>query len=189
MSRRHRRGRSSLGTLLTLVFAAILGALFVVEPESSEAIPHTPPGVPEIATEAAPTGTSTSASLAKGARFDCTVASVHDGDTFRCEQADAEGKQIRIRLSGVAARETNGSCGRGHPCPEASAEAATAALTELAAGEALTCRSEGRTYNRVAAFCRRADGVDLSCAMLASGTVARWDRYWRDHACEGVRPS
>lgn len=47
----------------------------------------------------------------------------------------------------------------------------------------------GTTYNRIAAFCRTAAGVDLSCAMLDSGTVARLDRHWNGHRCQyGVRP-
>jgi endonuclease YncB( thermonuclease family) len=109
--------------------------------------------------------------------FPCAVASVHDGDTFRC----ADG--VRVRVAGIDARELDGSCAPGHPCASAPPEQATAALDRLIDGQTLTCEPNGRTYNRVAAFCRRADGVDVSCAMLASGTVARWDRYWRGHRC------
>jgi endonuclease YncB( thermonuclease family) len=114
---------------------------------------------------------------ALGDTFGCTVASITDGDTFRC----ADG--ARIRLSGVAARETDGTCSQGHPCPDASAEAATAELRSLASGRTLTCRNVGTTYNRIAAFCQREDGVDLSCAMVSSGTVLRWDRHWGSHMC------
>jgi endonuclease YncB( thermonuclease family) len=114
----------------------------------------------------------------------CTVASITDGDTLRCAETGSDGKQIRIRLSGVAARERDGTCSAGHPCPEGSAEAATAELERLATGEVLICREVGRTYGRVAAFClRRSDGLDLSCAMVASGTAARWDRHWGGHRC------
>lgn len=112
--------------------------------------------------------------------FTCTVASITDGDTFRCAQMDAGGKQIRIRLSGVAARESDGSCTEGHPCPTASGEAATQELSRLALGQDLQCEQVGTTYNRIAAFCRLPSGVDLSCAMVASGTTARWERYWKD---------
>lgn len=117
--------------------------------------------------------------------FACTVASISDGDTFRCAELEPSGKQIRVRLSGVNARERDGSCSANHPCPAASAEAATAALSDLALGQRLTCRQEGTTYNRRAAFCRRSDGVDLSCAMVASGTAAKWERYWGGHRCGG----
>ena len=115
--------------------------------------------------------------------FTCTVASITDGDTFRCSETGADGRQIRVRLSGVAAREREGDCARGHPCPAASAQAAEDALRRLAAGETLRCREAGRTYGRIAAFCRRDDGVDLSCAMVESGTAARWERYWGNHRC------
>lgn len=115
--------------------------------------------------------------------FPCTVASITDGDTFRCEETGKDGKQIRIRLSGVAARERDGSCSPGHPCPAASAGAATAALSDLALGQRLSCKSVGSTYDRIAAFCSTPAGVDLSCAMVASGTATKWDRYWGRHTC------
>jgi endonuclease YncB( thermonuclease family) len=136
-------------------------------------------------------GTSGSCSDAAGAGaagpdadiFTCTVASVTDGDTFRCSETDADGRQIRIRLSGVSAREADGSCSPGHPCPAVSAEAAAAQLRHLALGQRLACEANGTSYRRVAAFCRTADGTDLSCAMVESGTAERWDRYWNGHRC------
>lgn len=115
--------------------------------------------------------------------FTCTVASVTDGDTFRCQEADISGRQIRVRVSGIAARETDGSCSPGHPCPSATAEAATAALSRLITGQRLSCESAGRTHGRIAAFCRREDGTDISCAMVDSGTALRWDRHWGAHRC------
>ncbi|WP_162806484.1 thermonuclease family protein [Sphingosinicella terrae] len=123
------------------------------------------------------------APAADAATFACTVASVTDGDTFRCAETNAQGRQIRLRLSGIAARERNGRCTDGHPCPSASAEAAAAELRRLAQGEPLTCCRVGTSFDRIAAFCRRRDGVDLSCAMVESGTAARWDRYWGSHRC------
>lgn len=113
-----------------------------------------------------------------GGPFSCVVASVHDGDTMRCQDG------TRVRLSGIDAREANGSCAPGHPCADASADAATAALRQLALGQGFVCEDEGATYNRRAGFCRRSDGLDLSCAMLASGTVAKWGRYWKGHRCQ-----
>lgn len=115
--------------------------------------------------------------------FSCTVASVTDGDTFRCSELDASGRQIRVRIAGIDARERNGSCAPGHPCASASAEAATAALFDLVDGQRLQCDPENLTYGRIAAFCRRNDGRDISCAMVDSGTVARWERYWGGHRC------
>lgn len=124
-----------------------------------------------------------------GEPFTCSVASITDGDTFRCEETDEQGRAIRIRLSGVAARETDGTCSPGHPCPDASAEAATAALSHLARGQTLACQKVGETYGRVAAFCKRSDGVDLSCAMVESGTALKWWRYWRFHTCPALPQS
>lgn len=117
-----------------------------------------------------------------GDAFACTVASITDGDTLRCFETELDGRQIRVRLSGIAARERDGTCGSG-PCPTASAEAATAVLESLALGEQMTCRQVGDTHGRRAAFCDLPSGVDLSCAMVASGTVKVWTRYWGGHAC------
>jgi endonuclease YncB( thermonuclease family) len=113
----------------------------------------------------------------RGDAFSCSVWYVHDGDTFRCTNG------TRIRVAGIDAREVDGSCAPGHPCASAPPEKATAALKRLVEGQTLTCEPNGTTYNRVAAFCRRPDGVDVSCAMMASGTVARWPRYWKGHRC------
>jgi endonuclease YncB( thermonuclease family) len=109
--------------------------------------------------------------------FSCSVWYVHDGDTFRCQDG------TRVRVAGIDARETDRSCAPGHPCASAPPEEATAALKRLVEGQTLTCEANGTTYDRIAAFCRRSDGVDVSCAMMASGTVTRWDRYWRGHSC------
>ena len=118
-----------------------------------------------------------------GGSFVCTVANVHDGDTLRCAERDNDGRQLRVRLSGIDARELDGSCAVGHPCASAPPEAATAALERLADGQRLECARQGKTYRRIAAFCVNGAGVDLSCAMLKSGTVAKWERYWNGHRC------
>lgn len=137
-----------------------------------------------IAWTQAPTISAALPSIDTGeSSFTCNVASITDGDTFRCSEIDARGRQIRLRVSGIAARERDGTCTDGHPCPAALAEAATAELRRLAAGQRLTCQNVGATYGRIAAFCQRSDGLDLSCAMVASGTVEKWDRYWGRHHC------
>jgi endonuclease YncB( thermonuclease family) len=115
--------------------------------------------------------------------FTCTVVYVTDGDTLRCAEQDAGGREIRVRISGIDAREKDGSCAPGHPCASAPPEMATAELERLTNGQALRCKPAGDTYGRVAAWCSRADGTDVSCAMMASGTVARWSRYWGLHRC------
>ena len=125
--------------------------------------------------------------------FTCTPTRVWDGDgPIWC----AEGP--RIRLSGIAAREMDGSCRPGHPCPRASAEEARDALVSLigrrvgvasqghvlVSGPALTCRSEGSAGgSRTAAWCVSPRSGDLSCAMVRGGWALRWDRYWRNHRC------
>lgn len=116
-------------------------------------------------------------------RFTCTVAHITDGDTFRCAEQDATGREIRVRVSGLDAREKDGTCAPGHPCASAPAQAATAELSQLIQGQVLTCEPVGETYHRVAAWCTRRDGTDVSCAMMASGTVALWPKYWGSHRC------
>ncbi|HYI47725.1 MAG TPA: hypothetical protein VEX35_04595 [Allosphingosinicella sp.] len=131
--------------------------------------------------------------VAEGERFACTPEKVWDGDgPIHC----AEGP--KVRLAGIAAREMDGSCSPGHPCPEATAQAAREALAALLGrtigsastghllveGPSLECRSEGSANgSRTAAWCTSPTAGDLSCAMVASGTAAKWERYWRGHSC------
>ncbi|MGN3974210.1 thermonuclease family protein [Tsuneonella sp. SYSU-LHT278] len=128
-----------------------------------------------------------------GERFTCTPTRVWDGDgPIWC----AEGP--RVRLSGVAAREIDGSCRDGQPCPAASATDARDALVRLVgraagrsseghvlvAGPTMTCRSDGSAGgSRTAAWCVSPIGGDLSCAMVRGGWALRWNRYWRGHRC------
>jgi endonuclease YncB( thermonuclease family) len=126
--------------------------------------------------------------------FPCEAALVWDGDGITC----ADGR--KVRLSGINAREIDGDhCRKGHPCPAAPAPIARAQLVELLGGKRgvikrrkgehivvrmqLRCELTGASYDRVTAFCTTAKGSDLSCAMLASGTVAKWHRHWADHRC------
>ena len=131
--------------------------------------------------------------VAAGHSFTCTPTHVWDGDgPVWC----AEGPHVRI--SGIAARETDGTCRSYQPCPAASAEQARDALVDLLGGARgttptghvlvdgppLSCRSDGSAGgSRTAAWCRFPSGEDLSCAMIATGTVLRWDRYWKGPEC------
>ena len=131
--------------------------------------------------------------VASGQSFTCTPTHVWDGDgPVWC----AEGPHLRI--AGIAAREMDGTCRTNQPCPAASAIEARDALVQLMGGARgtistghvvvrgprLTCRSEGGAGgNRTAAWCRLPSGADLSCAMIKTGTVLRWDRYWKGPAC------
>ena len=128
-----------------------------------------------------------------GQVFTCTPTAVWDGDgPVWCEEGP------RIRLAGIAAREMDGSCSKGHPCPAASAEHARDALVQLVGepigkgrhghvlvqGPAMRCLSNGSAGgNRTAAWCVSPLGGDLNCAMVRGGFAARWDRYWKQHQC------
>jgi endonuclease YncB( thermonuclease family) len=131
--------------------------------------------------------------VAAGVSFTCTPTRIWDGDgPIWC----AEGP--RIRLAGIAAREMDGSCRQGHPCPRASAVAARDHLVRLVGrpvgrsreghilvrGDTLRCQSEGSGRGeRTAAWCMTGSGTDLSCAMIRAGMAARWERYWHGRGC------
>lgn len=109
--------------------------------------------------------------------FSCTVVSVTDGDTLRCING------TRIRIAAIAARETDESCREGHPCPLASGASAKRELSRLTLGRRLSCEPTGRNYNRVAAFCRTSAGTEISCAMVAGGYAAPWERFGYGARC------
>lgn len=153
-----------------------LALALVVQPRTDFGVRTQPSSQPVSA------GKASAVAAAGEGSFSCTVHSVTDGDTLRCVERGSDGRAIRVRLSGIAARERDGSCTVGHPCPSASAEASTAALERLVSGQILQCRAVGSTYARVAAFCR-AGSTDLSCAMVQGSHAAKWERYWGNHRC------
>lgn len=132
--------------------------------------------------------------IPNGAAFTCTPEAVWDGDgPIWCKEGP------RVRLAGIAAREIDGRCAVGHPCPSADATAARDHLANLLGtvkgmaatghvrikGAPLRCVSTGSAGgNRTAAFCRSPRSGDISCAMVRDGYAARWDRYWRAHRCD-----
>lgn len=133
----------------------------------------------------------------EGVAFVCTPTAVWDGDgPIWCEEGP------HIRLNGIAAREIDGSCRPGHPCPSASAEAARDHLVELLGrrtgvgrhghilveGPELHCISVGNAVgNRTGASCVSAEHGDIARRMACDGFAARWDRYDPDGTliCEG----
>lgn len=135
--------------------------------------------------------------VAAGTLFLCTPIAVWDGDgPVWC----AEGP--KLRLAGIAAKEIGEKCQHGQPCPRASAESAKAALVDLLGGPrgkrpeghvvvrypALRCVSRGDAHHgRTAAYCTLADGRNLSCAMLATGTVLRWRKFAKGLRCPSVK--
>lgn len=126
--------------------------------------------------------------IAAGLAFTCTPTHVWDGDgPIWC----AEGP--RIRLSGIAAREMDGTCRPGHPCPSRTAVEARDHLVTLIGrktgvaptghilvqGEPLRCKSDGSGKgSRTAAWCSNSEAGDLSHAMVKSGYALKWERYW-----------
>jgi endonuclease YncB( thermonuclease family) len=127
--------------------------------------------------------------VAAGLAFTCTPTKVWDGDgPIWC----AEGS--KVRLAGIAAREMDGTCRPGHPCPGVGGAAARDHLVALIGrntgvaatghvlvrGEPLRCRSEeSGKGNRTAAWCSNGKSGDLSKAMVRSGHALRWARYWK----------
>lgn len=128
-----------------------------------------------------------------GETFACTPTRIWDGDgPIWC----VEGPHIRV--AGIAARESDGSCRSNQPCPRATAEEAKSALVALVgrrtgtareghalvSGPTLTCISNGSAGgDRTAAWCTSPRNGDLSCAMVRTRTVLIWPRYWRRHRC------
>ncbi|WP_252259505.1 thermonuclease family protein [Erythrobacter aurantius] len=128
-----------------------------------------------------------------GEIFTCTPTHVWDGDgPVWCEEGP------RLRLAGIAARETDGTCKSNQPCPRATADQARDALVSLLGqpvgrtpqghirikGPALSCRSTGSAGgNRTGAWCNSPVSGDISCQMVRSGTALKWDRYWLNHRC------
>lgn len=128
-----------------------------------------------------------------GQEFTCSPTHVWDGDgPIWCQEGP------RLRLSGIAAREMDGTCSSGHPCPKANHVDARDALVRLLGrakgigrhghilieGPPLRCISDGSAGgNRTAAWCVSPQSGDISCAMIAGGWALRWDKYWGDHQC------
>jgi endonuclease YncB( thermonuclease family) len=131
--------------------------------------------------------------VTSGGSFTCTPTRVWDGDgPIWC----AEGP--KIRLAGIGAREMDGSCRTGHPCPAADPRVSRDYLARLIGrvtgtakeghllvqGPALTCTSSGSAGgSRTGAWCVSPIAGDLSCRMVKDGFAARWERYWRGHSC------
>lgn len=136
---------------------------------------------------------ASTASVPAGDVFACTPIAVYDGDgPIWCKEGP------KIRLAGIAAREMDGSCRPGHPCPAAGPLQARDALVNLLGGPrgtlptrhvivrapAMRCTSHGNAKGqRTAALCSAPRVGDISCAMVKTRTVARWVRYGGDQLC------
>ena len=127
--------------------------------------------------------------IAAGENFTCTHTRVWDADgPIWC----AEGP--RIRLHGIAAREMDGTCRPGHPCPAmgpiearnilvkllqpVTLEMASAGHVTLTGAPPLSCISYGTAKgNRTAARCATKDNKDIACELVASSAAVEWLRY------------
>ena len=104
--------------------------------------------------------------VGSGQSFACTPTHVWDGDgPIWC----AEGP--KIRLAGIAARDRLVRLLGG-----AKDRASTGHV--LVSAPTMQCVSNGSARgDRTGAWCSLPSTGDLSCAMIRSGAVARWDRY------------
>jgi len=102
--------------------------------------------------------------LAAAASFTCLNPTHHDGDNLRCSNVDGS-----MRLNGIDAPEMPGACRPGRRCVDGDPFAARDQLRSITAGKALQCVQEDTdSYGRRIVNCT-ADGVNISCAMIASG--------------------
>lgn len=131
--------------------------------------------------------------IPSGQSFSCTPVRVWDGDgPIWCDEGP------RIRLSGIATREMDGTCKPGHPCPEIDPIRSRDALVRLIGqrtgvarqghilvkGPTMACRSVGSAgRERTGAFCTSPLSGDLSCRMVESKMADKWPKYWRRHKC------
>ena len=105
--------------------------------------------------------------------FVCQVQRIHDADgPLWCANG------AKVRVAGVNAREVDGSCRRGAPCPTMRHQQANPIAERLTLGKRLMCQPVDTSYRRVVARCTLPDGRSLSCALIAAGAAVRWDRYW-----------
>lgn len=113
----------------------------------------------------------------------CLAPTHHDGDAIRCL-----GQSRSMRLYGIDAPEMPGACRPGRRCTPGDPLAARDHLRDLTRGRKVMCETIDRDhYGRDVVRCS-ADGVDLSCAMVADGYAVR--RYG-DLECggQGASPS
>jgi micrococcal nuclease len=109
--------------------------------------------------------------------FLCLVTRVIDGDTFVCDNG------IHVRLRAIDAPEMPGHCRSNRHCAPGDPFASKAALTRLVDRRTLRCVADGRTHNRVAAWCTIGslwNRRDLSCAQYRAGYAIREAKYDRD---------
>lgn len=158
---KNRNGKSSYNVWKTLAVIALLLLLFAMRQCSQN--------------DDVDTTSLVSAPVPTQGTFQCAVSSVTDGDTLRCQDG------TRIRLHAISAKERNNTCSEGHPCPTASADESTRALSNIVSGKTLTCKNTGQSYNRVTAICWTPQGTEVNCRMVQTGKAALWERFNRQN--------
>lgn len=131
--------------------------------------------------------------VASGQTFTCDAIALHDVDgPIHCANG------LKIRLQGIGATETDGTCRPNQPCVPGDPMVqrrimATRVLGATIAREdsriygqawfarpvTLACVSTGRSHDRITANCRRADGADVSCEAIRFRVAARWPQFDR----------
>lgn len=134
------------------------------------------------------------AAVVVGRGFTCRAIALHDVDgPIHCRSGE------KIRLQGIGAIEIDGHCRPHQPCVAGDPIAQRRIMARRVIGaeirreEAspygqawfvepvpLDCVATGRSHARVTAWCRRADGADLSCEAIRAGIAVRWPRYDRE---------
>lgn len=116
--------------------------------------------------------------------FTCDVVRVHDGDgPLWCRSGQ------KVRVAGIQAPDFKSAepCRRpaarraAYTCDDRAAARSQRIVERLVLHRRLQCQPVGISYSRVVARCTLPDGRSLSCAAIAAGAAARWDRYWRQY--------
>jgi hypothetical protein len=123
----------------------------------------------------------------------CLAIALHDVDgPIHCQSGE------KVRLQGIGATEMDGSCRPNQPCVPGDPRVqrhvmATGVIgakidheDKSVNGQAwfarpvrLTCDVTGKSHQRITAWCKRADGVDISCEAIRLKVALRWARYDR----------
>jgi len=126
-----------------------------------------------VAAGAWPAGAQPAAPPHRVAResFACSVVAVIGGDGLRCAETGRDGRPIRIRLAGIRPR------GR----------ATAAGLARMALGRVVMCQAAAPDARGPVAYCRRSDGTDLGCLMVATGRAVPARAGWQPQRCAAHR--
>lgn len=112
----------------------------------------------------------------------CIVATVHDGDTFKCDDGTI------IRIAAIEARELSGKCHLAH-CANGSGFRARTILMRMIYRQTINCTPLDYSYQRIVARCVLADGSDLRCALIRSGAAVDWPSFARKYRLPACSPN